>query len=232
MKFTTDVNELLNCPVPPSTETYTAVPHIDIHNKIVEILGQQGIDIIRQEFKVNKNCKQAIGVYHLDVGDLEFNGMLASRNSYDKTRSVAIVAGTSVGICENGCVMGEMKFLHKHVGKVDELFVEAIEEQIGKIQDAIDATRELKTELEPQEVDYQEIGSILGNLYLRDILNTTQLEIVKKELEDPTYVYGTLATSLWTIFNHITHSLKTTHPSSYFETHHKLVDYFKTFYFN
>jgi len=122
-----------------------------------------------------------------------------------------------------------MKFLHKHTGNVDELFVEAIEEQVDKIQFSIDSTRELKDKLSAKLVDGKEFGSIIGNLYLLDLLNTSQLEIIKKEINEPSYEYGSPTNSLWTLFNHITHSLKIAHPSSYFETHINLVNYFKQF---
>ena len=42
----------------------------------------------------------------------------AFRNSYDKSMSVATVAGANVWICENGLVKGDMQFIRKHTGSV------------------------------------------------------------------------------------------------------------------
>lgn len=229
MKFNTDINTLTLCPVPPSTDTYTAVPHIDIHNKVLEVLANKGIEINYTQFKSNRSGTQVIATYHLDMGNGEFGGMLAWRNSYDKTRSVAIVSGSSVHICGNGCVMGEMKFLHKHTGTVDEMLKDAIEEQVGKIQFCIDETVQLKQDLDNLTFDITLAGKIIGYLYLTGVLTTTQLEIVKSELEQPTYEYGTSEDSMWTLFNHITHALKKSRPSKYFEDHLKVVNHFKLY---
>lgn len=227
MKFNIDISTLTVCPVPPSTDTYTAVPHIDIHNKVVEVLGKKGIDINYTQFKSNKKGTQVITTYHLDVGNGEFEGMLAWRNSYDKTRSVAIVSGSSCSICENGCVIGEMKFLHKHTGTVDEMLEQAIEEQVGKIQTCVDETVQLKKDLQFLTFDRNKAGQAIGVLYLDNVLTTTQLEIIKAELQESSYQYGTSEDSMWTLFNHVTHALKLSHPSKYFEDHLKVVAYFK-----
>ena len=229
MKFNTDIQTLTLCPIPLSTDTYTAVPHLDIHNKVLEVLQSKEIEINYIQFKSNRKGTQVIATYHLDVGNGEFGGMLAWRNSYDKTRSVAIVSGSSCNICENGCVMGEMKFLHKHTGTVDEMLEEAIEEQVGKIQFCIDETIQLKEGLDNLTFNHNQAGQVIGVLYLDDVLTTTQLEIVKAELQESTYEYGTSEFSMWTLFNHITHALKQSRPSKYFEDHLKVVNYFKLF---
>lgn len=229
MKFNTDINTLTLCPVPPSTDTYTAVPHLDIHDKVLEVLANKGIEINYTQFKSNRNGTQVIATYHLDMGDGEFGGMLAWRNSYDKTRSVAIVSGSFCAICSNGNVVGEMKFLHKHTGTVDEMLEEAIEEQVGKIQFCIDETVQLKQDLDNLTFNHNQAGQVIGVLYLDDVLTTTQLEIVKAELEESTYEYGSSEFSMWTLFNHITHALKQSRPSKYFEDHLKVVNYFKLF---
>lgn len=229
MKFNTDINTLSLCPVPPSTGTYTAVPHLDIHDKVLEVLVNKGIEINYTQFKSNRSGTQVIATYHLDMGNGEFGGMLAWRNSYDKTRSVAIVSGSNCSICENGCVMGEMKFLHKHTGTVDKMLEEAIEEQVGKIQFCIDETVQLKKDLDNLTFNHNQAGQVIGVLYLDNVLTTTQLEIVKAELDESTYEYGTSEFSMWTLFNHITHALKQSRPSKYFEDHLKVVNYFKLF---
>lgn len=229
MKFNTDINTLSLCPVPPSTGTYTAVPHIDIHNKVLEVLNHKGIEINYIQFKSNRSGTQVIATYHLDMNDSEFGGMLAWRNSYDKTRSVAIVSGSVCHICQNGNVVGEMKFLHKHTGTVDKMLEEAIEEQVDKIQFCIDETVQLKQDLDNVSFSFDKAGQIIGVLYLNDVLTTTQLEIVKTELNEPSYEYGTSTDSMWTLFNHITHALKQSRPSKYFEDHLKVVNYFKLF---
>lgn len=229
MLFTEDINVLALAPVPPSTPTYSAVAHLDIHNAILDRLANRGIELQKTQFKSNRKGTQVIATYFLESDDSEFGGMIAWRNSYDKTRSVAICAGATVYICGNGAVMGEMKFIKRHVGEVNEQLEEAIDEQLDKVEDMIEKTAALKNALNQKTYDKYLAGAIIGNLYLDGILNTTQLEIVVKELNEPSFVYGVEPDSMWALFNHVTHALKTSAPSNYFENHLGVIKFFKLF---
>lgn len=229
MNFTQDIRVLTLAPVPPSTDTYTAVSHVDIHEAVLEKIADRGIVVQKIEFKSNRKGTQVIATYFLESDDSEFGGMLAWRNSYDKTRSVAICAGSTVYICGNGAVMGEMKFIKRHVGEVNEQLGEAIDEQLDKVQQMIYDTRNLKDELSKKVFDRYLAGAVVGNLYLKGTINTTQLEIIKKELDQPSYVYGVEDDSMWVLFNHVTHALKTSAPANYFESHIETIKFFKLF---
>lgn len=229
MNFTEDVNVLTLAPVPDSTDTYTAVAHLDIHDTVLAKLEERGIEIQKIQFKSNKKGTQVIATYFLESDDSEFGGMLAWRNSYDKTRSVAICAGATVYICSNGAVMGEMKFIKRHVGEVNDQLENAIDEQLNKIEQMIFDTITLKDKLDSKTFDRYLAGAVIGNLYLKGVLNTTQMEIVKKELDEPSFLYGVEEDSLWSLFNHVTHALKTSAPSNYFENHIDAIKFFKLF---
>lgn len=229
MNFTEDISVLTLAPVPPSTDTYSAVSHIDIHNTVLAKLAERNIEIQKVQFKSNRRGTQVIATYFLDSDDSEFGGMLATRNSYDKTHSVAICAGTSVYICGNGAVMGEMKFIKRHVGEVNNQLESAIEEQLNKVSQMISNTRTLKEDLDSKTFDSYLAGAVIGNLYLKGVLNTTQLEIVKNELSEPSFDYGVELESMWALFNHVTHSLKKSAPYNYFENHIETIKFFKQF---
>lgn len=229
MKFTEDINVLTLAQVPESTDSYSAVAHIDIHNAILDRLERRGIEIQKVQFKSNKKGTQVIATYFLESDDSEFGGMIAWRNSYDKTRSVAICAGATVYICGNGAVMGEMKFIKRHVGEVNEQLEDAIEEQLNKVGQMISDTRTLKDKLDSKTFDTYVAGAVIGNLYLKGVLNTSQMEIVKKELDEPSFVYGVESDSMWALFNHVTHALKTSRPSNYFESHIETIKFFNLF---
>jgi len=229
MNFTEDISVLTLAPVPDSTDTYTAVAHLDIHNTVLAKLKERGIEIQKIQFKSNKRGTQVIATYFLESDDSEFGGMLAWRNSYDKTRSVAICAGASVYICGNGAVMGEMKFIKRHVGEVNRQLEDAIDEQLSKVGQMISATRTLKDKLDSKTFDIYVAGAVIGNLYLKGVLNTTQMEIVKKQLDEPLFDYGVASDSLWALFNHVTHALKTSSPSNYFENHINTIKFFNLF---
>ena len=229
MNFTEDISVLTLAPVPNTTDTYSAVAHLDIHTAILNKLEERGIEVQKIQFKSNKKGTQVIATYFLESDDSEFGGMIAWRNSYDKTRSVAICAGATVYICGNGAVMGEMKFIKRHVGEVNGQLEGAIDEQLDKVEQMISDTSTLKDKLDSKTFDRYLAGAVIGNLYLKGVLNTTQMEIVKKELDQPSFLYGVEEDSMWALFNHVTHALKISSPSNYFENHIEAIKFFKLF---
>lgn len=229
MNFTEDISVLTLAPVPESTETYSAVSHLDIHYAVLSKLSERNIEVQKIQFKSNRRGTQVIATYFLESDDSEFGGMLATRNSYDKTHSVAICAGASVYICGNGAVMGEMKFIKRHVGEVGTQLESAIDEQLNKVHEMIHNTRVLKDLLDSKTFDRYVAGAVIGNLYLKGVINTSQMEIIKKELDEPSYNYGVAEDSLWALFNHVTHALKVSSPSRYFESHIETIKFFKLF---
>lgn len=230
MKFTEDISVLTLAPVPETTETYSAVAHIDIHNAVISKLNERGIVVQKVQFKSNKRGTQVIATYFLESDDAEFGGMLATRNSYDKTQSVAICGGASVYICGNGAVMGEMKFIKRHVGEVNDQLESAIDEQLDKIDYMIQETKSLKELLEGNIFDKHFAGMVIGTLYLDGVIHTGQMEIVKKELKECSFNYGVKDDSVWALFNHVTHALKVSAPSHYFEDHIATINFFKSVY--
>ena len=72
-----------------------------------------------------------------------------------------------------------------------------------------------------------EQAAIVGQLLIeQDILTLSQVGIVKREIETPTYNYNATADSAWTLYNHVTLALKDSHPMSYLTDHQKLHSFF------
>ena len=70
-------------------------------------------------------------------------------------------------------------------------------------------------------------AAIVGQLLIeQDVLTLSQVGIIKREIETPTYTYNSTADSAWTLYNHITLALKDSHPMSYLNDHQKLHSFF------
>jgi len=68
---------------------------------------------------------------------------------------------------------------------------------------------------------------VLGELFLkRDVINTMQLNTVKKELIKPSFDYKVDSDSAWALYNHITLALKDSHPSDWMEDQIKVHEVF------
>lgn len=61
---------------------------------------------------------------------------------------------------------------------------------------------------------------------LNDLITSTQLGIIKRELNEPTFKDFTDPT-VWSLYNHITYSLKEAHPSQYMKQHINVHKFFE-----
>lgn len=227
MKFTDDISVLLTAELPATTKTYKAINHMDLHNMTVDKLNSKGLTVVSNTFKTNAAATQVIALYTIDMGDPMFAGMIGWRNSYDKQTSVAITAGSQVFICGNGCVVGTTKFIHKHNGSVLNLIEPTLEDQVNSLATMMADSRRLYTLLSQRRINDWFRNAVLGDLFMQDYLNTYQITLIKNEYKKPTYDYGHPGT-VWELFNHCTHAMKTTNVVNYFEHHAELRKYMES----
>lgn len=76
------------------------------------------------------------------------------------------------------------------------------------------------------EVDERIMSELIGRMFLeQNLIGSTQLNILKREIKDPTFDYGDKA-SLWTLYQHTTFSMREIHPRVYMDDHMKMHRFF------
>lgn len=88
--------ELYAVPIPPATDSYSPVSHQNIIENVYEQLDKRGLSVNDEHYNVGRKGQQLIGYVTVGANDTEMEMKLAFRNSYDKTMSVAFVAGSRV----------------------------------------------------------------------------------------------------------------------------------------
>ena len=144
---------------------------------------------------------------------------LAFRNSYDKSMSVAFAAGAVAWICSNGMVSGEIQYMRKHTGTVvDELNTKIIT-TINQLDVHFQKMLKHAGLLQEITLTKEQYAELVGRLYIIDkIVMPTQLSIISKEIDQPTFKdFEDL--NAWSLYNHVTYSLKNSHPSTYLDQH-------------
>lgn len=206
------ISNIINIPPPVATKTYAPVSHKEIHEAIMEETDKHSLTVANTILSPARDNKQLIGFYDIVSGDSELNFRLGFRNSYDKTMSVAFVAGTSVMICSNGMISGEMAFVRKHTGSVAKEVHAKIVDSINLFDTRLKLMSQHKDAMKQIHVDKTAAAELCGRMFIeQDIITSTQLGIIKNELEKPTYDYNS-PESLWELYNHTTHALKKAHP--------------------
>lgn len=224
--------EYLKAAVLPTYEgdTYTVIPHEFVIEETLKNLGSQGFSIKNELYRCNQNANIAQGVYHLDYSDDPDMGMMfAWSNSYDKSMRFKCAIGGYVFVCSNGMVRGDMgSWGRKHTGSADVETIDTIQTQISKAKEYYRQLVYDKETMKEIMVSDTVRAQLVGRLYFEeDLLNSEQLSIIKQQIQTPTYEYNAEKKSLWTLYNHITYSLRASHPKNWLD-HQRLVHWFFT----
>lgn len=214
---------LISTPLPKATRSYAPVPHKVVIESCLEALDKQGIKVINQLYTSARNGNQANGIYHLVGGDDEMNLRLQWQNSYDKSLPLAVAFGSNVIVCGNGLVMGDMgSFKRKHTGDVLQLFMDKVETFVGDADEQFKKMSQQRERMKEITMTKRTSAELIGRMFIEDeIITATQLGIIKRELDAPTYDYG-VKDCLWNTYNAVTVSLKEAHPQFSMNQHSNL----------
>lgn len=220
--------ELYKIPVPYATSSYSPVSHKNVIEHIYEELDKHNLSVTSESYRDSRYGQQLIGYMDLAYNnDTEMNMRLAFRNSYDKSMSIAFVAGSSVIICSNGMISGEFNFLRKHTGAVNQELSEKINLTINELEQHFIKMKQHSNTMKQIEIDKRASAELLGRMFIEEeIILSSQLNIIKSQLEKPEY-NDFINPTLWSLYNHITYSLKNSHPLTYINQHqnlHKFVE--------
>ncbi len=214
---------LKQIPLPTQhSKQYATVSHGYIIDTVKEELENQGYSINTEEYRCTHNGGVAQGIYYINHGDdPELGLMFAWCNSYDKSTRFKCAVGAHVFVCGNGMMIGDMaNYNKKHYGdstKVKGLVKQHIETQIGTASNYYNMIKHDKAAMKVVSLTEEETMGIMGCVFFKDIITINQLSITKKQYEKPSYDYNAPLNSLWAVYNHITYSLKTSHPKNWMD---------------
>jgi hypothetical protein len=101
---------------------------------------------------------------------------------------------------------------------------------IDKKDAAVREAEEMWEVFNEMEISNQFIYTVLGELFMKDCLNTQQLNAVKKEIELNVQYEGCTDKSLNLLYQHVTFAQKNTHPLIYERVRHTTTLIFNTHY--
>jgi len=209
---------LVAAPLPNHGKTYTVIPHKDVIDVTKTLLDNSGFIITKELYRANMNAKVAQGVYHLASDqDPEMGMMFAWTNSYDKSTRFQCAVGAFVNVCSNGMLCGDMaNYARKHTGKADHDIHTQISSQIKSANKYYTKLIDDKNEMRKLFLPKKSQAELVGRLFLdEEIIDASQVSIIKAEMKDPSYNYNADLNNAWTFYNHVTHSFKKSHPRTW-----------------
>ena len=221
----------LAAPIPARTTTYSPVSHAEIIEAIRNNARANDLKIVRDRMYSNGFGSRVVGFFDVEDGT-EFGNhhglkmMFGYRNSYDKSMSVAFVAGASVWICGNGLISGDlMSFKRKHTGTVAQELGEKIQIGVDRMRSDFGRLNMEVDVMKNYSLTPRQKAEILGVMYFeRNLVTPSQLSIIKNELTQSEHFKEDNA---WSLYNNVTESLKKSHPVEIIQDHIKLHSFMK-----
>jgi hypothetical protein len=226
--------ELLLVPSPELTRTYKPVENQRLIELTLESIEKSGFKVEKEYYTAAQNGNQSNGRYTINnVADQEMQLQIGWQNSYNKSLSLKYAIGVQVFICTNGACRGDMgNFKKKHMGKIQEFVPATVVEYIKQAEDTFQLMQRDRDRMKEIELTKRTTSELLGRMFIEEALITsTQLNIIKKELETPTFDYKA-KDSLWELYNYTTYSLKESHPANWFSDHINLHNFITSEFIN
>ena len=221
---------LRSAALPQHGKSYTVIPHGDIIDQTRAELTLAGFEIEHELYKTTVTCDVAQGIYHLKHGnDPDMGLMFAWSNSYNKTMRFKCAIGARVFICMNGMVSGDLSsYQRRHSGPTAlQEAIASIKAQMTTAKLHFDRLVQDKEMLKIVLLSKKEQSSIIGQLYAdQEILTVSQMAVVKREMDKPSFSYNADPNSAWALYNHITLSLKDSHPMTFLSDHEDVHKFF------
>lgn len=227
--YKTTKDMLVERPLPAQTRTYKPVSHAQVIDLTLEGIHKAGFQLEKSIYSAAKDGDVANGRYLIkSVEDSEMQLQFSWQNSYDKSKVLSFAAGANVLVCTNGMfAFRDMNsFRRKHVGEIQTFAPNAISEYIKRSGEMFGVLQKDRDEMKQIEVNQRLVAELLGRMYFEErFLESTQLNIIKKELSNPTHDYNSKG-SLWELYQFTTFAIGGIHPSKWMEDHLAAHDFF------
>lgn len=225
--------KILSTELPEKTETYTPISHASVINRVRSEITSAGFIITGEDYRCTNDGQIALGTLRLNYKtdpDIELSANFT--NSYNKQLAFRFNLGGLVKVCMNGMMLNNNKFgkfKRVHKGAADVLAEGIISEYVNNAGEYWDSLVQHKDSMKELLLTSSVQHDVLGELFLkRDVINTMQLNTIKKELVKPSFDYKVDSDSAWALYNHITLALKDSHPSDWMEDQIKVHEVFST----
>lgn len=226
--YNTTREKLVNVPLPMETRTYKPVSHEQLIDLTLESIHKAGFALDAEMYSGNSDGQIANARFTIsNVNDLDMQLQIGWQNSYNKELSLKFAIGVNIFICSNGSVSGDHgSFKKKHSGEVQGFAPTAIAEYIRAAADSFERMQKDRDQMKNVGLTFADKAAMLGRMFLdAQVISSTQLNIVGRELRLPTFDYNAVDT-LWELYQHTTFAMKEEHPRFWIDNHMKAHEFF------
>ena len=226
--YSTTKGLIINADIPQETRTYKPITHAQLIDLTLNSIAGAGFTLDRETYSMAREGAVANGQFSIrNVADSEMQLQIGWQNSYNKSLSLKFAIGARIFICQNGMVHGDIgSFKKKHQGSVQEFTPNAITEYIKQAGETFTTMQREREAMKQIELTKRTKAELIGRMLIEEsFISSTQMNIMARELENPTHDYGA-PDSMWELYNYATFAMKELHPSIRMNNHIKAHSFF------
>jgi hypothetical protein len=221
--------DLASVPVPDPTESYHPVPYDRFVEEVQLHMPRFGLKIQSSAFALGREGRQMFGVLTCTNGKAAGDYALAIglRNSYDRSLSVGMVAGTRVFCCDNLAFSGEVKMQRKHTANVFRDLPDLIYRMLSQVSGMRERIAGEVQVMKSHELGAAEADHLIVEAIRRRVLPASWLPKVLSLWEEPKHEEFQPRTA-WSLFNAFTEVQKRLAPRAQMEGGLRLAEIFRS----
>lgn len=132
--------ELAMIPTPPSTDTWTPIPHASLLNAVKNEMVAAGLVVQRESLAVSQAANgsfgdRLFGIFEVSGNSESFHLTVGVRNSHDRTVVAGLCVGTRVLVCDNLAFSAEVVIARRHTRYVERDLPRMINLAVGRLGD-------------------------------------------------------------------------------------------------
>jgi hypothetical protein len=217
-----NIQTLRTITVPEETETYKPVGHDWLALQVKEIGTAYLGECLSSGYGTSKDGQQLFGLHTFKSSITDDQTIaLGFRNSYDKSLPVGIVGGSSVLVCDNMCLWGDVKRIRKHTGNVIEDINKILINLASGLGETFEAFNKFAEGMMKIEVSDDDAYKFLGLARGYEALRHQHFSRALKEWNTPVHDEW-LGRNAWSLYNACTEALKGSRQDEVAERHLKL----------
>ncbi len=223
------MERMFSAPLPEKTDSYTPIAHETIDKITRTALQEQGFVLSKTFYRSSTDGRLGQAEYHINYGDdPEMGLMIAWQNSYNKLISFKYAIGAHVMVCSNGAVSGDIgAYKRKHTGTADEEAASQIKYYLQNAKQIFLNLVRDREHLKKIDLSPERMAEIIGRMFIhKEIITSTQINIMKREMETPSFDYGVPVHNAWSLYNFATHAFKEDSPRNWISRHIDLHSFF------
>jgi hypothetical protein len=220
--------DLASVPVPEPTESYHPVPYGRFVEEVELHVPRFGLKILSSQYALAREGGQMFGVLTCTNGHNAGDYALAIglRNSYDRSLSVGLVAGTRVFCCDNLAFSGEVQMYRKHTANVFRDLPDLIYRMLSQVTVLKARTDEEIAGMKALPTSQERAHHLMIEAVQANVLSASRLPKVIEAWEDPRHEEFAPRTA-WSLFNAFTEIQKDGSPRAQMDSSLRLSSLFR-----